>query len=144
MDQVDDPAIANRLEKIVVDDGRINFKSAGVKVPFALTGVSGNVEQVSSGRWKLQLEAQPWRSGVALQSAGLLKVQGDLAGTSARLQPASLSVRWDNVSLADLFRLLRGRDYGVRGTFDLEATAKSGAPVATSDATALEGFFCWE
>ena len=135
------PAIANRLEKIVVDDGRINFKSAGVKVPFALTGVSGNVEQVSFGRWKLQLDAQPWRSGVVLQSAGLLKVQGDLAGVPARLQPASLAVRWHNVSLADLFRLLRGRDYGVRGSFDLEATAKSGAPVATSDATVWKDSF---
>jgi hypothetical protein len=135
------PAIANRLEKIVVDDGRINFKSAGVKVPFALTGVSGNVEQVSSGRWKLELEAQPWRSGVVLQSAGLLKVHGDLAGTSARLQPASLSVQWDKVSLADLFRLLRGRDYGVRGTFDLEATAKSGAPVAATDTTVWKDSF---
>ncbi len=141
MDQVARPAIANRLEKIVVDDGRINFKSAGVKVPFALTGVSGNVEQVSFGRWKLQLDAQPWRSGVVLQSAGLLRVQGDLAGTSARLQPASLAVRWHNVSLADLFRLLRGRDYGVRGSFDLEATAKSGAPVATSDATVWKDSF---
>ena len=104
------PAIANRLEKIEFDDGRINFKSAEIKEPFALTDVSGSVEQVSPGRWKLQLEAQPWRSGVALQSTGTMQVRGDLAGTSARLQPASLTVRWDNVSLADLFRLLRGQD----------------------------------
>jgi hypothetical protein len=132
-----EPAIANRLQKIEFDDGRINFKSVGVKAPFALTGVSGSVEQVSPGRWKLQLQAQPWRSGVALQSTGVLEVQGDLAGTSARLQPASLEVHWDRVSLADLFRLLRGRDYGVRGTFTLQATAKSGAPGAGPLDTAL-------
>lgn len=122
------PAIANRLEKIEFDDGRINFKNADSKQPFALTGVTGNVEQIAAGRWKLQLEAQPWRSGVALQSTGTLKVQGDIAGTSSRLQPASFTVRWDRVSLADMFRLLDGQDHGVRGTFALEATAKSGAP----------------
>jgi hypothetical protein len=127
------PTIANRLEKIEIDDGRINFKKTDIKQPFALISVSGAVEQVSPGRWKMELNAQPWRSGVALQSAGTIQVRGDIAGTSARLQPASLAVRWSKVSLADLFRLLHGKDYGVRGTFELEATAKSGAPPDTTD-----------
>jgi hypothetical protein len=127
------PTAANRLEKIVIDDGRINFKRIDIKQPFALTSVSGSVEQISPGRWKVELYAQPWRSGVALQSAGTVQVRGDIAGTSARLQPASLAVRWNKVSLADLFRLLHGKDYGVRGTFELEATAKSGAPSDTVD-----------
>ncbi|MDP9147133.1 MAG: AsmA family protein [Acidobacteriota bacterium] len=127
------PAIANRLQRIEFDDGRINFKRADIKAPFALTGVNGNVDQIASGRWKLQLEAQPWRSGVALQSTGTLKVQGDIAGTSVRLRPASFSVHWDSVSLADLFRLLHGQDYGVRGTFALDATARSGELSNPSD-----------
>src|SRR6202049_773738 len=127
------PTIANRLQKIEIDDGRINFKKTDIKQPFALTSVSGSVEQISPGRWKLELYAQPWRSGVVLQSAGTVQVRGDIAGTSARLQPASLSVRWNKVSLADLFRLLHGKDYGVRGTFELEATAKSGAAPETTD-----------
>ena len=129
------PTIANRLEKIEIDDGRINFKRTDIKQPFALTSVSGTVEQISPGRWKLELKAQPWRSGVALQSAGTVQVRGDIAGTSARLQPASFAVRWNKVSLADLFRLLHGKDYGVRGTFELEATAKSGAPPDDTEAT---------
>jgi hypothetical protein len=117
---------ANRLQGINIDDGRINFKIGDEKLPFAFLGVTGRVEQVSSGRWRLQLEAQPWRSGVSLQSAGTLMVRGDVAGTSARLQPAQIEVRWGKVSLADLLRLLRGQDYGVRGTFSLDGTAKSG------------------
>ncbi len=137
------PAIANRLEKIEFDDGRIDFKGGEVKEPFALTQVNGSVEQVSPGRWKLTMEAQPWRSGVTLQSTGTMRVRGDIAGTSARLQPASFTVRWDSVSLADLFRLLRGKDYGVRGTFALEGGAKSGAPasgaVAVDANTAIPG-----
>src|SRR6266849_3842452 len=116
---------SNRLQKIAIDDGRINFKMGDEKLPFAFLGVSGSIEQVAPGRWRLQLEAQPWRSGVTLQSTGTLLVRGDVAGTSARLQPAELHLQWDKVSLADLFRLFRGQDYGVRGIFALDATAKS-------------------
>src|SRR5271168_714954 len=132
-------APANRLQKIEFDDGRINFKSVNDKQPFAFTGVSGSVEQVSPGRWQLQLEAQPWRSGVTLQSTGTMQVRGDLAGTSARLQPAQITLHWDHVSLADLFRLLRGQDYGVRGVFVLDASAKSGAAAESAAVNAQPG-----
>jgi AsmA-like protein len=126
-------APVNRLQKIEIDEGRINFKNEADKAPFAFTSVSGSVEQISQGRWQLRLEAQPWRSGVALQSTGTVQVLGDLAGTSARLQPAEFSVRWDQVSLADLFRLLLGEDFGVRGVFALDATAKSAAFSGNAD-----------
>jgi len=119
-------APVNRLEKIEFDEGRINFKTGDDKLPFAFTGVSGSVEQILPGRWQLQLAAQPWRSGVSLQSAGTMKVLGDVAGTSARLQPAGITLHWSAASLADVLRLFRGQDYGVRGTFALDATAKSG------------------
>lgn len=119
-------APVHRLQRIEIDDGRINFKNEDDKQPFAFINVSGSVEQVSPGRWHLQLEAQPWRSGVSLQSAGTLRVRGDLAGTSTRLQPAEINLQWSQASLADVFRLFRGQDYGVRGLFALEATAKSG------------------
>ena len=125
---------SNRLQKIDVDDGRINFKIGDEKLPFAFLGVSGSVEQVSSGRWRLQLEAQPWRSGVTLQSTGTLMVRGDVAGTSARLQPAEIELHWGKVSLADLLRLSRGYDYGVRGVFALDGTAKSGDATRTTGA----------
>jgi hypothetical protein len=124
------PAVpTNRLERIEFDEGRINFKDQDDKLPFAFLGVTGSVEQVSTGRWQLQLEAQPWRSGVPLQSAGTLRVSGDVAGTSARLQPAEITVHWSEASLADIFRLLRGQDYGVRGIFSLDGTAKSASAV---------------
>ena len=130
---------SNRLQKIDIDDGRINFKIGNEKLPFAFLGVSGSVEQVASGRWRLQLEAQPWRSGVTLQSTGTLLVRGDVAGTSARLQPAEVHVQWGKVSLADLFRLLRGQDYGVRGVFALEGTARSDTSDRIADADTPPG-----
>jgi hypothetical protein len=127
----------NQLLKIDFDDGRVNFKNIDDKLPFAFTAVSGSVEQMAPGRWQLRLEAQPWRSGVVLQSAGTLHVRGDVAGTSARLQPAKISVQWEEVSLADLFRLLRGRDYGLRGVFTLAGTLTSGQPDGPASAGAI-------
>jgi hypothetical protein len=134
----------NRLYRIDIDDGRINFKIADEKLPFAFIAVSGAVEQISTGRWQLQLKAQPWRSGTALQSAGTVFVRGDVAGTSERLQPAELRVHWDRASLADVLRLFRGRDYGVRGLFTLDATAKSGASVPRGSANGQLGDWFYE
>jgi hypothetical protein len=114
------------LQKIDFDEGRISFKQGDEKRPFAFTDVSGSVEQVSPGRWQLQLEAQPWRSGVLLQSTGTLQVSGFVAGTSARLQPAQIRLHWGKVSLADLFRLITGNDSGVRGEFALDGNASIG------------------
>lgn len=114
-----------RLRKIDIDDGRVNFKSGDEKISFAFVEVKGSLEQVSVGRWQLDLESQPWRSGVPLQLAGTVRVRGDVAGTSNRLQPAHLRVRWDKSSLADIFRLIGGRDFGVRGTFAGEAAVES-------------------
>ena len=134
-------APVNRLLKINFDDGRVNFKIADDKLPFAFTGVSGSVEQVATGRWQLRLEAQPWRSGVELQSAGTVRVQGDVAGTSTRLQPAQITMHWQDVSLADLFRLFGGRDYGLRGVFTLDGSLKSGASdgVSSSNSETIPG-----
>ncbi len=116
----------NYLQKIEFADGRINFKTGSEKRSFAFTDVTGSVEQTGPGRWQLKLQAKPWRSGVVLQSAGIVYVQGDVAGTSARLQPAQVQVHWDKASLADLFRLVTGNDWGVRGEFGLDGTASVG------------------
>lgn len=124
----------NRLAKIDVSEGRLNFKIGDDKKPFAFTDVKGSIEQTAFGRWQINLEAQPWRSGVQLQSAGTIQVRGEVAGTSARLRPARLKIRWSQASLADLVRLSRGQDEGVRGLFDLDATAESGTKESHADA----------
>lgn len=125
----------HHLQKIDFDEGRINFKIGNEKRPFAFTNVSGSVEQVSPGRWQLRLQAEPWRSGVALQSTGTLQVVGDVAGTSSRLQPAEIHVHWGKVSLADLFRLITGNDSGVRGEFALDGNASVGMSAAGPEAS---------
>ncbi|MGB9514034.1 MAG: AsmA family protein [Candidatus Acidiferrum sp.] len=123
------------LQEIDFDEGRINFKQGDEKRPFAFTNVSGSVEQVSPGRWQVQLQAQPWRSGVPLQSTGTLQVEGFVAGTSARLQPAQIRLHWGKASLADLFRLITGNDSGVRGEFALDGSASVGMSTPAAEAS---------
>src|SRR5262249_6826000 len=60
----------HHLRKIEINDGRVNFKLAEDKLPFAFQQVDGTVEQTEAGRWRLDLEAQPWRSGIPLQLTG--------------------------------------------------------------------------
>jgi len=129
------------LQKLEFDDGRINFKFGDEKRPFAFNGVSGSVENVGPGRWRVNLEATPWRSGVQLQSTGTLQVAGDVAGTTARLQPAQFRLHWEKVSIADIFRLMTGNDSGVRGEFALDGNASIGVASPDTDGRSGEWHF---
>jgi hypothetical protein len=129
----------HRLKKIDISDGRVDFKVGDNKLSFAFVRVVGSVEQMAPDRWRLDLEAEPWRSGVPLQLAGTVRVSGDVAGTSTRLQPAHLKASWEKSSLADVFRLIGGQDFGVRGMFAAEATADSGGVSAFGAGVAAPG-----
>lgn len=114
-----------RPARIEVSTGRIDFKQGDNKLPFAFVDVEGTVEQTSTGSWRLDLRAQPFRAGVNLQQAGELSLSGIMGGTSSRLRPASLELDWDAASLSDVLRLFRGYDYGVRGLFSLQLKAQT-------------------
>ena len=119
------PSPALRFRKIEVSDGRINFKRADEKLPIAFVGVSGTVETDTPGRWRINLEATPWRSAVVVQQAGTIRVSGYVGGTSSRLRPAALDLSWTDASVSDVLRLARGDDYGVRGTLALALSART-------------------
>lgn len=121
-------AVPARLYRIEISGGRINFKLGLDKHPFALTNLSGRLEQENPGRWLMDLEGRPSRAAVTLQEAGTLRLRGRIAGTSSRLQPAELALTWHGVSLADALRLARGQDYGVWGRIMVEVTARTEAP----------------
>jgi hypothetical protein len=115
----------HHLRKIEISDGRVNFKIGQEKISFAFQQVEGAIEQTASGRWRLNVRAEPWRSGIPLQLAGTVRVSGEVAGTSVRLRPAHLRASWAKSSLADVFRLIAGSDFGVRGAFAGEASLDS-------------------
>jgi hypothetical protein len=118
-------ATVPQLARIEFSGGRINFKRGADKAPFALVGVSGRAEQVSPGRWQLDIEARPMRAATPTQQAGTIRLQGLVGGTSSRLRPAEFALNWQDAALADILRLVRGSDFGVRGQFSLNVTART-------------------
>jgi len=134
---------AARLHRIDVEGGRINFKYRDDKSPFALLDVSGRVEQDSAGRWRLDIRARPMRAGVELQDIGTVRLRGTIAGTSARLQPADLNLSWRAASLADALRLVHEQDYGMRGLFDVDVTARVAPPESVTDGAPETGGAQW-
>ncbi len=136
--KVEVPAQASRID---IESGRINFKKGTEKLPFALVDVAGSLNRLSAGRWFLDLQAHPMRAAVVLQRSGALRLRGTIGGTSARLQPADLRLRWEGASLADAARLARGTDYGLRGLLDADFTARVERRdnEATGSAWKLEG-----
>jgi hypothetical protein len=129
-----------RLYRIKIDAGRVNFKRGPDKHPFAFVDVNGSVAQEAPGLWRLDIEAGVLRAGIMTQDAGLLRVTGRIGGTEARLRPADLRIEWEDASLADVLRLWRGQDYGVRGRISLDAAAQSGV---TKSEKSPEGFAPW-
>jgi AsmA family len=134
-----------RLARIEISDGRINFKQGVEKKPFALVEVNGSIEQEAPGRWRIDLEARPMRAAVIVQDVGRLAVRGVVGGTSARLRPAAVQLTWQDASLSDVLRLLRGWDYGVRGRMQAELAASSqGADWAFSATARLRNLHRWD
>jgi AsmA-like protein len=117
-----------RIRRIEVDSGRVNFKRGDEKLPFAFVGVTGSVEQQAPGRWQVNLDASPSRAAVVLQQAGTLHVEGQLGGTSSRLRPADLTMRWQNAAVADALRLVGGYDHGIRGSLSMTLDAHTLGP----------------
>jgi AsmA family/AsmA-like C-terminal region len=134
-----------RLARIEISDGRINFKQGVEKSPFALVDMNGSIEQEAPGRWRIDLEATPMRAAVIVQDVGQLAMRGVVGGTSARLRPAALELTWQDASLPDVLRLLRGWDYGVRGRMQAELAATSqGADWAFSATARLRNLHRWD
>ncbi len=116
---------APAISRLEFTDGRINFKSGVVKIPFALVAVDGSVDQGAAGHWRIDLDAQPMRAAVLLQQVGTVHLDGTVGGTTVRLRPADLRLSWQDGSVADLLRLMRGDDMGTRGDFSLSLEARA-------------------
>ena len=113
------------FEGIRVEGGRVNFKVGDEKLPFAFVGVTGSVATEGGDRWRMDLQATPWRVSTLTQQAGQIQVSAQVGGTSSRMLPASLAATWTNTSVSDALRLARGDDYGIRGNFSAAITART-------------------
>ena len=89
--------------------------------------MEGVIDRVTTGIWRIDLQASPWRAAENLQQAGTLHASGRVGGTSSRLLPAALVVSWTGASVSDVLRLARSYDYGVRGTLGVSLSARTEA-----------------
>lgn len=124
-----------RLYRITVDGGRINFKFGEDKKPFALQSVAGSFSHTSAGNWQVDFLAEAFRAGAIIQEPGELRVRGTIGGPESRIVPADVFLTWNEASIADVLRLLRGRDFGVRGNLAAELHVKTDGERTASEAS---------
>jgi hypothetical protein len=122
---------------IEASSGRINFKAGQEKKPYALLNADFGLWQESENTWGARLKAEPLRTDMSLNDAGLLRMNGTWrrAG-SLRETPLQFSLEWDRAQLGQLTKLVSGNDKGWRGEVRLDATL-SGIPAAMR--VALDG-----
>jgi AsmA family/AsmA-like C-terminal region len=115
---------------IEASSGRINFKAGQEKKPYALLNADFALWQESENTWGARLKADPMRSDMSLNDAGVLRMNGTWrrAG-SLRETPLQFSLEWDRAQLGQLTKLVSGNDKGWRGEVRLDATL-SGIPAA--------------
>ena len=115
---------------IEASSGRINFKTGQEKKPYALLNADFALWQESEDTWGARLKAEPLRTDMSLNDAGLLRMNGTWrrAG-SLRETPLQFSLEWDRAQLGQLTKLVSGNDKGWRGEVRLDATL-SGIPAA--------------
>jgi hypothetical protein len=115
---------------IEASSGRINFKAGQEKKPYALLNADFALWQESEDTWGVRLKAEPLRTDMSLNDAGLLRMNGTWrrAG-SLRETPLQFSLEWDRAQLGQLTKLVTGNDKGWRGEVRLDATL-SGIPAA--------------
>jgi uncharacterized protein involved in outer membrane biogenesis len=128
-----------KFRQINVDGGRINFKRGDEKLPFAFIGVTGSIYSDGPQRWRLDLEAAPWRAAQLSQQAGTIHLAGSVGGTSSALRPANVQLTWTDASASDFLRLLTGDDSGVRGSVAIGLNAQTAPNGWTIQAQALLG-----
>jgi hypothetical protein len=101
---------------IEATSGRINFKAGQVKKPYSLLDADFALWQESENSWGVRLRAQPLRTDMNLNDAGILRVNGTWQ-RAPRLHetPLQFSLEWDRVQLGQLSKLISGSDQGWRG-----------------------------
>lgn len=108
---------------IEASSGRINFKAGQVKKPYALLDADFALWQESENSWGVRLRAQPLRTDMNLNDAGVLRVNGTWQRASSLHEtPLQFSVEWNRAPLGQLSKLVSGTDKGWRGELRFDAT----------------------
>lgn len=115
---------------IEASSGRINFKAGAEKKPYALLDADFALWQESENTWGTRLKAQPLRTDLNLNDAGVLTINGTWQrAPSLGRTPLQFELDWTHAPLGQLTKLISGKDRGWRGAVSLNATL-NGTPEA--------------
>jgi len=118
------------LPVISVGQGRVNFKLRSDKQLYALRGVRLRLLPLPGQRWRLDMEATPFRTDQRLAEMGELRLAGEMGhGLEFATIPFQFQATYAQGSLAQLWALASGREPPVRATTNLNATVE-GTPAA--------------
>ncbi len=104
--------------RLVATNSRINFKHGVEKLPYSLISTDLTFWQSKPGEWRLQLQGQPARTDVSINSADTGIVEIDATARQAadlRQMPLHIDLDWRDAQLGQLTRLSTGSDAGWRG-----------------------------
>jgi AsmA family len=127
---------------IEASSGRINFKAGDEKKPYALLDADFALWQESENTWGVRLKAQPLRTDMNLNDAGVVQMNGSWRrAPTLRNTPLQFSLEWDRAPIGQLSKLIWGNDKGWRGEVRLDATLKGpAAAMQVSADAAIEDF----
>jgi AsmA-like protein len=115
-----------RLPKIEIDSGRINFKSEDRKKVFLIDSLEMEITPPRSATepWRLSFEGRPNRTDFALNPVSRFRGRAEFGPSSPALQTetgtlAHLDLTTENALVDDLLKVFSGNDHGVHGTLNM-------------------------
>ncbi len=117
-----------RFPYIEATGARLNLKIGPEKTPFSLTDADFALWLPEPQQWRMRLRARPMRTDTSASDTGIVQMEATLnRAPTPSLVPLSVELAWRSAPLADVSRLVLGRDAGLRGTLELSAKA-AGTP----------------
>ena len=115
---------------ISISEGRVNFKFGLDKQLYALRDVQLRLAPHPDQRWRVDVQATPFRTDQRLAEMGELRVTGEVGqGAEFDSIPFEVQASYARASLAQLWSLATGREPPVRATLTLNA-AVEGTPAS--------------
>ncbi len=115
---------AGAAPRVVVSEGRVNFKNGTLKSPFYLNAVDLDLQPVpaSGGALEWRYEASPARTDRAEQGFGRFSGGGKWRSSGSSEGEMAIDMVVERSAISEVLTLITGRDLGLQGRVSARAT----------------------